>query len=292
MTRHILVTGANGTVGREVALSLARLRQTVPMEVLVGLRSDLATLPEGVTPRRFDFRDEASMAAAFEGVDAFFFMTPLIEDQLALSRRALDIALAAGVTQVVRLSSRSAEWDFESELRAWHREIDADVAARARRYTILRPCSFMQNFLTHQAEGIRVHGRVALPIGEARLPYIDARDIADVAAAAFHEPDVHHGRTYVLTGPAALDMHAVAAAFGAARGAPVRYVAVDPDKAAAGMRASAMPAWLVDSALRVHERTRAGLEAGTTLDVERVLGRPARSIHDYARDHAALLREA
>ncbi|MEZ4323981.1 MAG: NmrA family NAD(P)-binding protein [Polyangiales bacterium] len=284
--RAVLVTGATGTVGGEVLRALATHGELAPIAALrPGSRSRV-----GVEARPFDLTDEASMRAAFVGVAAFFFMTPLIEEQVSLSRRALDIALAAGVQQVVRLSSRSATWDLESELRAWHREIDADVAARAPRYTVLRPCSFMQNFLTHQAEGIRAHGRIALPIGDARLPYIDARDIADVAVAALLDPDAHHGKTYTLTGGEAIDMHRVAQALGDARGAPVRYIAVNPEKAAAGMRASDMPSWLVDSALRVHERTRAGLEAEVSDDVARVLGRAPRTIEDYARDHQAQLR--
>lgn len=290
MNKRILVTGATGTVGREVLASLEREAARADLEVVAGVRRPSGEARAGSNTRHFDFRDPDSMRAAFEGVAAFFFMTPLVERQVEISRLALDAALDAGVQQVVRLSSRSAEWDFESALREWHRRIDADVAARAPRYTILRPCSFMQNFLTHQAEGIRKHGRLALPIGDAQLPYIDARDIADVATAAFLAPDEHHGQTYVLTGPLAVDMHHVAATLAEARGAPLRYSPVPPDKAAAGLRASSMPVWLVDSALRVHERTRAGLEATVTEDVQRVLRRPARSIADYARDHAHLLQ--
>jgi uncharacterized protein YbjT (DUF2867 family) len=93
--------------------------------------------------------------ALFEGIDGFFFMTPLIEDQVAASRRVLDAAIEGGVRHVVRLSSRSAGWDERSALRAWHREIDDAVRTSGATWTILRPCSFFQNFVNYQAETCR-----------------------------------------------------------------------------------------------------------------------------------------
>ncbi len=300
--------GASGVVGRELLRAATNLpKSAAQLTLRAALRPPKFAVRESVAHRSpeqesarerprevefvpFELSDPATLQRAFEGVDALFSMTPLIDEQVPLSLRVLDFALDAGVRQVVRLSSRSARWDMESELRAWHREIDADIAARAPLYTILRPCSFMQNFLTHQAAGIRGRGVVALPLGAARLPYIDARDIADVALAALIDPARHHAQTYELTGPQALDMTRVAQALGDARGAPLRYVDVDPSVAEDGMRRSSMPAWLVDSALRVHARTRAGLEAELSPAVERVLGRPARSVEAYARDHAHLLQ--
>lgn len=286
MKRRVVVMGASGTVGREVMHALSAHPEL--FEPLAALRSPKSN--EGLPSILFDLHDVESMRAALHGVDAIFSMTPLIEDQVSLSQRVLDIALDAGVRQIVRLSSRSATWDLESELRAWHRAIDADIAARAPLYTILRPCSFMQNFLTHQAQGIREKGILALPLGDARLPYIDARDIADVALSALVDPARHQGRTYTLTGSEALDLSSVAVALGKAREKPVRYIAVDEERSEAAMRAGAMQTWLVDSALRVHARTRAGLEATISPDTEMVLGRAARTIDDYAQDHAELLK--
>jgi uncharacterized protein YbjT (DUF2867 family) len=38
---------------------------------------------------------------------------------------------------------------MRSELRAWHREIDDAVASAGTTWTILRPCSFFQNFIMY-----------------------------------------------------------------------------------------------------------------------------------------------
>lgn len=286
MSHRILVMGATGTVGREVVHSL---RTEHAFDVIPAQRSVPAP---GAVERRLDLHDTASLDEALKGVDGLFFMTPLVGEQVRLSLRLLDRALDAGVRHVVRLSSRSAGWDFSSELRAWHRAIDADVAARVPLYTILRPCSFMQNFLTHQGARIRAKGQISYPLGDAAIPYIDVRDIGDVALAAFRDPARFHGQSWVLTGPTALTVAEVAEAFASVRGAPVTYQPVEPDASRRSMERLGMPPWLVESALRVHAHARAGGEAGTTDAVERILGRAPRSIEAFARDHADALRPA
>ena len=149
-----LLTGATGTVGREVCAAL--LERGVEVRVGARASSDVASvLPEVSDVVLLDFEEPAISPSLFEGIDAFFFMTPLIEDQVAASRRVLGAAIEGGVRHIVRLSSRSAGWDQRSELRAWHREIDDAVRRSGATWTILRPCSFFQNFITYQAETIR-----------------------------------------------------------------------------------------------------------------------------------------
>ena len=87
-------------------------------------------------------------------VDSFFFITPLIETQVSASLRVLSAAMEAGVRQIVRLFSRAAGWDQRSKLRHWQREIDDAVRESGAGWTILRPCSFFQNFIQYQAKTI------------------------------------------------------------------------------------------------------------------------------------------
>jgi uncharacterized protein YbjT (DUF2867 family) len=101
-------------------------------------------------------------------------------------------------------------------------------------WTILRPNTFMQNYASGPAfDGLRTRRAILEPAGAGRSAFVDVRDIAAVAAAVLAAPDGEHavrhaGRTYVLTGPAALDRMAVAAAFSAALGEPVTYVDAPP----------------------------------------------------------------
>ena len=98
----ILVTGASGTVGREVA---ARLSGHAPGRL--GLRDPArAGTADGV---RFDFLDPSSFGPALRGVDRVFLLRP---PQLARPRHDFGPFVAAmeraGVRQVVFLSVRGA----------------------------------------------------------------------------------------------------------------------------------------------------------------------------------------
>ena len=80
----------------------------------------------------------------------------------------------------------------------WHYQIEQEMQESGMDWTILRPHHFMQNLLT-QTEYIINNGVVYAPSGDGKIPYIDARDVAAVAAVTLAKPG-HRGKTYVITG--------------------------------------------------------------------------------------------
>jgi len=274
------LTGATGTVGREVSRALLERGASVR----VGTRAPgkvLEVLPEVQDSVSLDYGATTISPSSFSGCDALFFMTPLIEDQVASSQRVLEAALEGGVEHVVRLSSRSAGWDEQSALRAWHRKIDDAVRSSAATWTILRPCSFFQNFIKHQAATIRNMSAIILPQGEGLIPYIDAADIGDAAVQCLMNPDIHAGQTYVLTGGRAYGPKGVAAEIARTIGRPVTYIDIEPTQAEEMMRKAAMPDWLLEAALAVFAHAREGGEATVDPALARILDRPATSLSEF-----------
>lgn len=228
-----------------------------------------------------DFTEPNISASVFEGVDVFFFMTPLIDEQVAVSCRVLDAAIEGGVPHIVRLSSRSAGWDKRSELRAWHREIDDAVRASGATWTILRPCSFFQNFIKYQADTIRSMSSVIVPQGDGLIPYIDAGDIGEAALRCLLQPESHQGRTYVLTGARAYGVKGVAAEIGRVIGKPVTYIDVEEARARDMMLEAGTPAWLVEAGLAVFAHAKGGGEAAVDPALTEIIGRPATSLSEF-----------
>ena len=278
--------GATGTVGREVCAALLERGA----EVRVGARASsevTSILPDVSDVRSLDFEDPTTSPALFEAIDAIFFMTPLIEDQITCSRHVLDAAIERGVRHIVRLSSRSAGWDERSELRAWHREIDAAVMCSGATWTILRPCSFFQNFITYQAETIRNMSSIILPQGDGLIPYVDAMDIGEAAAQCLLHPEDHGGQTYVLTGGRAYGAKGVAAEIGRVIGKPVTYINVEEEQARDMMLQTGTPPWLVEAGLAVFAHARAGGEAAVDPALPRIIGRPATSLSEFVERNRA-----
>jgi uncharacterized protein YbjT (DUF2867 family) len=144
----------------------------------------------------------------------------------------------------------------------------------------------MQNYATMMAPSVR-SGAIYEAAAEGATSFVDVRDIAAVALAALTKPG-HAGKTYTLTGPAALTRAQVAAALTRAAGKPVAYVAVD-DAALRGAMAGAPPA-LVDLMSALYGAVRQGYTAHVADDVADVTGRPPRDFSAFAADHAGAWR--
>ena len=77
-----------------------------------------------------------------------------------------------------------------------------------------------------------------------------------MATAALTEPD-HDGKTYVITGPAAVTHTELAAAIAKAIGRSVAFVDVRPQAFAAALKAAGVPSWQVDGLIEATRITRA-----------------------------------
>ncbi len=286
MTATILVTGATGTTGGEVMRQLLAAGRAV--RVLAHGPDAANRLPPGVEAVIGQYDDAASLAAAFAGVQAVYAVTPVSPRQVEWMRNLIDAARRAGVRRFVKLSGMTAGPDSPSALIRDHGASDEYLRASGVPYTILRPNSFMQNQLW-SIGSIKQQGAFYQATGEARQSVIDVVDVAAVAVTALTEPG-HEHRTYVLTGPESLGFHDIAAKIGSVLGKPVTYVPVSTEAAEQGMRQSGMPEWLAHTLAEFIGSVATGAYAGTTDDVQQVLGRPPASFDQFLARHAALFQ--
>jgi uncharacterized protein YbjT (DUF2867 family) len=276
----ILVTGANGTTGSEVVRQLAAAGR--PVRALVRSRANAAALPKaGVELALGSFADSASIDAAMKGVEAVYMISFEAPDQLALQANLIEAARRAGVRMVARLSASSADADSEDPLIATHGKGDLQLARSGLGHVLIRPQWFDQNFLTYCPGG-----RLRLPAGEARLPFVDVRDIAAVAIKALTETG-HDGKAYVLTGPEALSHGDVVAILSEATGKPFVYEDIPAGSYRRQLIAEGMTEFRADLVLGLFDRMKKRGTAPVSGDIAKVLGRPAIAFRQFARDYAA-----
>lgn len=282
----ILITGGTGTSGREIVEAVARTGRPFRVTARDVARAEpLKRL--GAEVVRGDFTDPASLERAMAGVERVFLNSGPTDDLADLQGNVIDAARRAGVRHVVKLSVFGADLPGAPGVRFMRQHVDVERRLRdsGLAWTMLRPTFFMQNLLG-SAPTIRQAGAIFMPAADGRAPYIDTRDIADVAAATLTQPG-HEGRAYELTGPEDLSFHDMARAIGAAIGKDVRYVPVSDDQARQSLLAGGIPAWNVEGMLELMRATREGWMAGVTREVERISGHPARTFAAFAREHAA-----
>lgn len=286
MPEKILVTGATGKVGREVVRRLVE----AGADVMAGTRRPEQArelFDARVEPIELDWQRTETYDAATMFADRIFLMPPPFDPKVDEDLVPfLDWAVSANTRHLVLLSAMGVEGLDWLALRKVERRIEQIGAD----WTFLRPNWYMQNFSTgYLAEEIRAHGRFALAAGDGRVSTVDVRDVAAVAAAALLSED-HIGKAYTLTGPDAIDHHAIAAAISAAAGRDVVYEPIDDEDMRARLRARHWPGDQIDIVLGLMRAIRNGERAAVSDDAGHAIGHEPGGFEDFARQHAAAWR--
>lgn len=261
-----LIIGGTGKTGRRV---VERLKAD-GHAVRIGSRS--------ATPS-FDWDHEAGWEACLKGVTAAYITyTP----DLAMPGAADAIqafvtkAKKAGVKRLVILSGRG-----EPEAQA----CEKIVQDSGLEWTVVRASWFNQNFSEAAFLDMVLARTITLPAGQQLEPFVDADDIAEVAAAALTQ-DHHNGQVYEVTGPRLMTLTQVASDLSAAIGRDISYIDVPHEAFIAEVANSDAPkevVWMLDY---LFSTVLDGRNAHLTDGVQRALGRPPKDFRDFARDAA------
>lgn len=273
--KAVLVIGGTGKTGRR---TVARLRER-GVETRAASRS-------GEIP--FDWTDRTTWQAALDEVDAVYIVP--LDTSPSPTPAFVEQAVASGVRRLVLLSARGVDvpgyFGSSYEGGGPHAESEAAVRASGAAWTILRPGWFAQNFSEGVfLDGVRA-GELALPTGSGTAAFVDADDIAAVAAAALTE-EGHDGEVYELSGPRALGIADVLDEIAKVTGTRPVYVPVEESAFRAGLVAQGLPEEEAAVWTDAMKPIRTSQEAPVTDGVRRALGRPPRDIADFVRDAAA-----
>lgn len=272
----VTVTGATGKTGRHV----------VEQAVARGWRVRAA----GRRPVahgdwvRLDWDDHTTWGPAFAGSDAAYVVVPF--NHPGAPDRAPDLlraAAGAGPGRIVLLSTLDIDSaPADSPLRL----AEQTLGELPVRWAAVRPTWFLDNFTAGVFGAMTAGGQLRLPAGDGRIPFVHARDVAAVAVAAL--ADGGPEGPLPVTGPEAVDHHRVAAALSRALGRPVRYTAVAAEEFVDLMTAhgfsTAYAGFLADA---LGDVATGRLRIPVTDTVERLTGRPADGVDDFARYVAA-----
>lgn len=274
-TQKILVTGATGTVGRQVVAELLARGHRVR-----ALTRDAAkaTFPAGVEAVEGDLTEPDSLAPALEGVSGLHLITfgGAAFTPLQTGPRILELARAAGVRRVTVLHG-GGPTPLE----------DAVRAADGVDWTVLMPVEFMANAL-EWAAGITATGEVREPFVSRLSAMVHEGDIGAVAAVALTE-EGHAGQEYMITGPEVLTVGDKVKTLAAAVGRKIALVELTEEEAVAQWRAAHLTQDVIDFLLEAYGNTP---EVGRTVSgtVEKVTGRPARTFAQWTAEHAGAFR--
>jgi uncharacterized protein YbjT (DUF2867 family) len=258
----ILVLGATGKTGRRVTSALDALGVA---HRPVSRRTEL----------RFDWSDQSTWAPALDGATAVYLVPPAMNLDDAEVAAFVPQAVQAGVRRLVLLSARGIPSDDGRERAVRESGVD---------WTILRPTWFSQNFSEDYFLPEILSGAVALPLGgDGAHPFIDARDIADVAVAALTQ-DGHAGVSYELSGPEAWTFSEALVRIGEVSGRSVRVTEVSAADYTAMLVGGGIGQPYAEVLTMSLTAIRDGHDAALSDGVPSVLGHDGRLFGDYVKE--------
>ena len=274
MNDTITITGGTGKTGA----SLAQILRESGAPIRVASRG--ARGADGV---RFDWHDEETYGAALEGVRAVYLVAPQnTSEPLKAMRPFLELALELGVERMVLLSASMLEagGPMMGAVHAW-------LADHAPGWNALRPSWFMQNFTDGpHAATIRQENAIYSAAGAGRVPFIDATDIAAVAARMLRASGPNSAP--ILTGPQALSYDQIAAQLSQIAGRAIVHRRLSETELVQRHESAGVPAPIARALASMDEAIAAGAEDRTTGEFKALTGREPNGFGSFARAHRAV----
>lgn len=277
MKQTTLILGSNGMIGKRLA------------PLLEGRGVDVRRASRNASGANyFDWHDQATYRPALEGNMAVYLVVadPGAEPDTTVLP-FLEEARRAGVGRIVAISSLGVTFPGEPD-NSPRRRLEQLIAESGMDWTILRPGGFNQNFSeSFLLPAILQAGMVATATGSGPVAFVDAEDIAAVAAIALTEGG-HEGQHYSLTGPEALTFAQATEVIAEAAGRPIAYQSLSEPQFAGMLAGANVPPHAAAIMVRDQRAISNGAAAAISSVVSELTGRQAKSFRDFAKAAAAV----
>jgi len=297
----ILVTGATGTVGNEVVKQLVSSSDHNNIVIRAAVHSqdkadNFKIYGKSVETVNMDYNKSETIADALNHVDKLFLLTLPAPDMAVYSNLLEEIREYDGnINHIVKLSSMAAaaeETGLGTTIGRIHREEEKIIEESKIPFTFLRPPAFMQNFITQFGYTIRTQDAFYVPAGDAKISFIDVRDIAAVSVKALTSNDnqQYKGKAYMITAQEAISYRQAAEILSKQVGRRISYMDIPEEDARKAMKQNGMNDWLIDAIMEFYTIIKAGHASKTTNEVEQIIGRKPISFNQFAKDYAEFFR--
>lgn len=305
MTRTI-ITGASGQFGRLATQGLierGRAADLILMSRKPDKLADLAAL--GCEVRYGDYDRPETLVAAMQGADKLLLISGTrVGARVEQHKAAIDAATQAGVQHSVYTSFIGIDADDNpAEVRHDHSETERLIRASGMAHTFLRDAHYADAMIVMAGPGVMASRKWFSNSGLGREAMVWRDDCAACAVAVL-DGTGHENRTYNITGPELQDFGEVTALMAEITGVPLDYIATSDAEQYAMFDAMGIPRrpvddqavggipWNSDDMVTFGQAIREGFLEVCSGDVERLLGRPPRSVRAMIEANAAMLRAA
>lgn len=281
----ILLTDPTGTVGNAVIKRLASLGQNI-LRVAVDSKYKVSKIKHADEIAIIDNTKPETIADALHNVDRIFLRIPPTVDMVSISSNFIKEAKKNGVKFIVKLSAMGANVEPGYLSGRSHREVEKIIEESEIPFAFLRPNSYMQNFTTRSGQTVKNQNVISLPAGNAKVSFVDARDVAAVTAEILTGNGSNHlNKVYDITGPEALSHDQVAEILSKETGHPISYINISEEDLRDKLNNMGVDGWFIDNALELYAMYRLGHRSRETTVIEQITGQKPTSFSQFASDY-------
>jgi len=306
MAGKIVITGASGQYGRAATDRLIE-RGLADRLILISRTPDKLAdrVAQGCDVRYGDYDKPETLAAAVQGAEKMLLISGTrVGARVVQHKAAIDAAAAAGVKHILYTSFIGIDDpNNPAEVRHDHIETEQAMRASGMAWTALRDAHYADAMILMAGPNVLATGKWFSNAGDGREAMVWRDDCVDCAVAVLTTPG-HENKVYNITGPELQSFAEVAALITQITGCPVEHVNVDDEQQYAIFDAMGIPRrpvddqyvsgipWNSDDMVTFGRAIREGYLDLCTDDVQKLTGRPARSVRQLIEENRAMLIEA
>ena len=287
----LLITGANGKLGRQVVDHLINTFKVNTGDLVLTTRKieDLNEYAQqGIEVRQADFDQPETLETAFAGVDRLLLISiDVIGDRERLHTNAIKAAEKADVKHISYTSMPAPE---ESPLIFAHEHRGSEQAIKNSDipfYSILRNNWYYENLPEFNAAALATKAWLTLA-GSAKTNQLSRNDLALAAAASIYKGEQQQ-RTRTLNGRDALSVKEMALAIKQITDIEIQVIEMDDEGFTKQLEEVGLPAELIGMLVSLDQHNRAGFSEGDTKDFAELTGQEPQSFEDWLKDNKAQL---
>jgi NAD(P)H dehydrogenase (quinone) len=302
----IVITGASGQYGSALTDRLVARGLAERLVLITRSPDKLAQrAAQGCTVRYGDYDQPETLAPAMADAERMLLISGTrVGARVVQHQAAIAAAAAAGVRHLAYTSFIGIDDPANpAEVRHDHIETERAIKASGLAWTMLRDAHYADAMIVMAGPGTMQSRRWVSNAGAGREAMV-WRDDCVASAEAVLTGAGHEGQTYNITGPDLQTFAEVTAILSEVTGVPIAYVSTSDAEQYAMFDAMGIPRrpvddqavggipWNSDDMVSFGRAIREGFLEVCTNDVERLTGRPARSVRAMIEDNAEMLRAA
>jgi NAD(P)H dehydrogenase (quinone) len=302
----IIITGASGQYGRSATDKLIALGRATDLILMTRTPAKLADrVAKGCDVRYGDYDKPETLAAAVQGAERMLLISGTrVGARVVQHKAAIDAAAAAGVRHIAYTSFIGIDDDANpAEVRHDHIETERLIKASGMEWTMLRDAHYADAMIIMAGPGMMASKSWPHNWGDGREAMV-WRDDCVASAVAVLTGTGHEWQVYNITGPALQSCAELAALVSEITGIDIASIPLTDEQQYAMFDAMGIPRrpvddqavggipWNSDDMVTFGQAIRGGFLEVCSGDVERLTGKPARSVRQMIGENVEMLRGA